>query len=351
MQREYVNVAVVGGGIYGCTIASLLSQSIKNVSLYERNSQLLTETSMTNQYRIHRGYHYPRSVSTIHECIESSQKFEAMYPEAVMREQINYYAIASNHSQTSPQVYLQVLEENNLPYQVCDKTGIDLQGIDLLISSTENLYDPFILRKNLLENLNKTNVQVKCNMAFSEEMAKNYDFVIFCCYSANETFNVIRDDEKKFKFQVVEKLIIEPPSQLNFKSLVIMDGQFCCIDSFGRTGKSVLGHVKHAVHEEYEASFLRKIDYTKELSKSLKSRYISKKDEILAACSNFIPDIKDAKYIDSMWSIRKVINDPKTDSRTSEVICNEKFVSVFSGKVSSSLKCANEVIRYINNAI
>ena len=44
-----------------------------------------------NQYRIHRGYHYPRSLETVLTCIEGEKQFSTTYPEAVIDNASNYY--------------------------------------------------------------------------------------------------------------------------------------------------------------------------------------------------------------------------------------------------------------------
>ena len=53
-------VAVIGGGIFGITAAFTLSQN-NEVDLFEKNDDLITQASYVNQYRLHRGSHYPRS--------------------------------------------------------------------------------------------------------------------------------------------------------------------------------------------------------------------------------------------------------------------------------------------------
>ena len=65
-----LKIAVVGGGFYGLWIAQEITKRGINVTLYEKNEDLLQEASLLNQARVHNGYHYPRSISTF----ASSQK-------------------------------------------------------------------------------------------------------------------------------------------------------------------------------------------------------------------------------------------------------------------------------------
>ena len=67
-EKLYGRCAVVGGGIYGVTVATKLKVSGYDVHLYEAENDILNRASGINQYRIHRGYHYPRSMETIESC-------------------------------------------------------------------------------------------------------------------------------------------------------------------------------------------------------------------------------------------------------------------------------------------
>ena len=89
-----MRIAVVGGGIFGCTTALKLDELGFDVSLIERNKELFLEASFTNQYRIHMGYHYPRSERTILESKLASQKFENEFSEAIINNVDQLYAIS-----------------------------------------------------------------------------------------------------------------------------------------------------------------------------------------------------------------------------------------------------------------
>jgi len=58
-----MKIAIIGGGIFGVTTAIRLSRN-HDVDLFEQNSDILQSASGINQYRLHRGYHYPRSTDT-----------------------------------------------------------------------------------------------------------------------------------------------------------------------------------------------------------------------------------------------------------------------------------------------
>ena len=85
-----MKVAVIGGGIFGVTAAFMLAQN-HEVDLFEKNSALLLAASGSNQYRVHRGYHYPRSKETVAGIIKSENSFRETFEEAIVDSFDHYY--------------------------------------------------------------------------------------------------------------------------------------------------------------------------------------------------------------------------------------------------------------------
>ena len=56
-------IAIIGAGVYGCWIAFTLSKKGYEISIFEKNNEIISESSKLNQYRIHRGYHYLKSLN------------------------------------------------------------------------------------------------------------------------------------------------------------------------------------------------------------------------------------------------------------------------------------------------
>jgi len=61
-----LKIAVAGAGIYGATAAIRLRELGHQVDLFDPLG-VMGAASAINQYRLHAGYHYPRSPETIHE--------------------------------------------------------------------------------------------------------------------------------------------------------------------------------------------------------------------------------------------------------------------------------------------
>ena len=70
-----MNVAIIGAGWYGCHIGLYLKQQGHDIKIFEKNSDIFLGSSGSNQFRLHTGYHYPRSSETIS---ETKKNFHSM---------------------------------------------------------------------------------------------------------------------------------------------------------------------------------------------------------------------------------------------------------------------------------
>ena len=72
-MSDFPRVAIVGAGIFGCTSAIRLASNSHNCVLFEAKSDIMQAASRVNQYRFHRGYHYPRGKETVNQLRKSSR--------------------------------------------------------------------------------------------------------------------------------------------------------------------------------------------------------------------------------------------------------------------------------------
>ena len=86
-----MKVAVVGAGFFGVTIALKLAEENYRVTLFDFKDDILTSASRTNQLRLHRGYHYPRSKDTVRSLLDSLPKFLEYYGKAAIKDYDHYY--------------------------------------------------------------------------------------------------------------------------------------------------------------------------------------------------------------------------------------------------------------------
>ena len=340
---------VVGAGIFGCSAAIELSKQGYNIDLLERHSDIMSEASGINQYRIHRGYHYPRSDETVDQCKKSYKIFEKIYYRALLKETHNesYYAIAKYDSKTTPKEYVNFLNKHDLEYQ---EKNIGLLNTSLTIKVNEKLYDPIKLKSISLYRLNSMGVNLKLNINANKNTIDNYTGGVISTYASQGYWN---EGDINYQFELCEKPIALLPEMYKGLSIVIMDGPFMCIDPFSSTNYHVLGNVVHAIHKtSYGAKPEIPFEYKKVLNKGCikPSAKLTKFKNFINAAAQFFPEIKKAKHIGSMYTIRAVeANRDHDDARVSSVYKKGKYYHIFSGKVCTSINIAKQISYNITN--
>ena len=343
-----MKIAVVGGGIFGCVSAIKLSQS-HQVTLFERNSGILHEASGINQYRLHRGYHYPRSPETAIQSRDSYTTFWQEYRDCCIVKNNHSYCISSTASKINSEYYLSFLNELGL-YCESDVDN-NVQNVDLCIKyCDETLIDIATLKMKLVNQLRVSGVEVRANAPFTKSQIDDFDLVVNCTYS---NLNSLLDEceQINYQFELCEKPIIRLGERYKNKSYVILDGDFCCIDPLEYRDEHVMGHVKHAIHHTNVGKFPEiPTQFNDVLNVGLvKNPPITNIERFIQSGKEFFVDF-DPIHVGSMFTIRTVLpNKHETDERPTYITKhNDKLYSIFSGKIATCVDIASELIKTIN---
>lgn len=330
-------IAICGAGIYGATIAIRLAERGHRVELFDPLG-ILRAASAINQFRIHSGYHYPRSPETIQETLEARAEFTAAFAPAIVRTSQHFYAIPKEGSQTSPDLFEQVMARHELFCKPCRPAWMNFDFIDRCYAVDEQIYDPQILRDTIAARINALQISF-VQRTFPENQRNNYDFVIRACYGLGPSLGQF----KIAKYQVAEKILIDLPAELQNISLVVIDGPFTAFDPYGATAHSQFGSAKHTNHwtttdpaapmPQPYAPLMNALEFAPFTGTHFEAM---RKDSALA-----VPASAQARYVGSRFAMRVVENNPAEDRRTlliQESAPNE--LHVFSGKVVSAVKAA-----------
>jgi hypothetical protein len=333
-------IAVAGAGIYGTNIAIRLAEEGYDVRLFDPLG-ILRAASVINQYRIHSGYHYPRSQETIHETLEARSDFMKAFAPAVVTNSHHYYAIPHEGSQTPPELFENVMGRHHLLCKPCRPEWMNFDFIDTCYEVDEQIYDPDVLREIIVSRIKTLGIPFEPR-AFTPPMRPDFDFVVFATYGLGPSRGLF----KIAKYQVAEKILIELPASLRGISLVVVDGPFTAFDPYGSSPRSLFGSAKNTNHwattdpneaiPEPYASLLNGPGFE---PISFSRFDAMRKDSMLA-----VPASKDAVYLGSRFTIRVVENNPAQDRRTLYVEeCAPRELHIFSGKVVGAVKAARLV--------
>lgn len=348
-------IAVVGAGIFGCTISLILSKKF-NVDLYERKSEILNEASMCNQFRFHEGFHYPRSKKTLKEIKESNKDFMKFYGENVFYKTKNYYSIAKNKSKTSYLKYINFLKANNLNYKIIKNSKYVSTNIEGTILSNEKILNYFKFKKNLLSKLKMSNVNLKFNSQLDKNILryKSYDKIILSTYKNNNQIlkKLGYKIKNKFRYELVEKIGIKLPKRFKNISFVIMDGNFVCVDPYAGTQYHLLSHVKYSkirIIKNIAAKFPEKYDPMLIKTKIMNQK-ISRFHNFVKGGSKFLPFLKLSKYVFSFFVVRTLKFNVEKSSERTNLIQNydNKILTILSGKWNTCVTEAKKIEKLIS---
>ena len=336
-------IAIAGAGIYGATAAIRLAERGHRVTLFDPLG-VMRAASAINQYRVHAGYHYPRSPETIIETLGARREFIEAFAPAIVRNSRHYYAIPREGSRTCPREYEQIMRSHGLPLHACRPEWMNFEYIDQCYEVEENIYDPDLLRSVIQSRLKALGIKFR-QKVFLPEMRRNYDFVVWATYGMGAS----RDIFKIAKYQVAEKILIALPAHLQGVALVVVDGPFTAFDPYGSSGHSLFGSAKHTNHwtttglEHPIPVHLTSLNQP-EFSRAAATRFEVMRED----CCLAVPAAKYAKYIGSRFTLRVVEDNPEQDRRILYVRDGlPREIHIFSGKVVGAVKAARIVCEKI----
>lgn len=346
-----MKIAIIGSGFFGITIGLILSKK-NQVDIYEKEKNILNGASFSNQFRFHLGYHYPRSQKTVNEIKKSKKNFISFFGNKVFEKTKNYYLI-TNNSKTKFNKYRKFLIKNKLYYKIIN-LNYKSNFIEKTIISKEKILNFFKIKKDILKKLINTKINLKLNSQFSKKDLLKYDKVIIATYGNNNILlkKLGINNLSEYKFQLVEKILVQLPIKYRKKSFVVIDGDFVCVDPYLGTKFHLLSDVKLSKLE----TKIGKFPYFKNKNKKylnkgiIRNLKISKYNEFIRKSSDYLPFLKKAKYKGSMFVVRAIKkNKEKTDERTSSIYFHSsKIISIFSGKWNTCAYLAKKLNILVN---
>ncbi len=338
--------------MFGSTVAIALAKAGYRVELFDSNGEILASASGINQYRLHRGYHYPRSMPTALSSRLAEPYFISEYGEALLENTDHYYCIANEGSFVSGKLYLDFCDEAGLEYEQMELPSINKNSVQLVIKVRESIIDPHRLRKIIYQKIESSGIHLRLGATFSSHMVTDFNYVINCTYAnLNGIFCDAHDYKEIYQFELCEKPVLRLPTEFANQSIVIMDGPFMCIDPYAETGCHVMGNVVHAIHASNTGHHPIIPDQFKSLLNNgvVKDSPVTNIKQFIESAAYFMPGISKAEHIGSMFTIRTVLpNVESTDERPTLVSrVNEKIINVLSGKLGNSVEVSLEVLGVI----
>jgi hypothetical protein len=322
------NIVIIGSGWYGLHIALLLQEKY-NVTIIEKNSEILNNSSFFNQNRLHLGYHYPRSNKTRIMCLNNYDRFIKMYRPVIDFIDKNYYCI-SKDSLIDYTTFLKIYESPKYNHTIINNTFL------------KNIEGDFINTQEKIINSNKVKSffteKLKCNKIFNynvtslkQENSKviiNNDIV--CDFVFDCTFNQLQLSNKKYIYELTISFIYERTNfNKMFDSITIMDGNF-----FSLFPRDINKQQYSVTHVKY-TPLIKTYNYNEICNYKITNRTVNKINKLMVNdIEKYYTDFKsDFKYISYFTSYKcKIIS--SNDNRDCIIEKNNNIISVNCGKIT-----------------
>ena len=350
------NILIVGGGIFGLTTAIVLTDNGYNVTVIEKNFDVLLEATKCNQNRVHYGFHYPRSIQTSEESLIGLKTFKDFYGECINYHFEKYYAISAINSHINTNQFMDFSSSIglNIKEKWPSEKILRRDNIESCWLTDEPVFDYTKLREIILERVTNKKIKILRNCTVSsldgDVAILDNKYKLRFKYLINATYSGIPDflkdigcDPIKGKFQLCVLPIMRSKSNIKNFGVTIMDGPFCSLMPKGFSDDNfILYHVINSVNQEH-------IGTSRENWLPIKD--IVEKD-IIDQCKLYYPILDDMTLVDSWIATRIVLPEQEIDdARPTLVLKNtENIFSLFSGKITTCVDAANRILKLIDDA-
>ncbi len=323
---------VIGGGLYGATIAAYLAarRGFRQVTLIEREAQLLSRASYHNQARVHNGYHYPRSYTTAYRSRVNFPRFLADFGATVCRDFTALYAIARRDSKLTARQFQRFCREIGAAVEPAPPSlagHFDPRLIEETFLVEEHVFDATRLRDQALAELQRLGVEILLGSrvtrlcAHEGGLAAGYAdasgaereihsrFAFNCTYSGvNQIGGAFHGIHASLKHEIAEVALIEVPRGLQGLAVTVMDGPFFSLLPFPARNLCTLSHVRYTPHRQWfdtpgNDPYHVLANYDRQ----------TRVERMVRDASRYLPALREARHVDSLFEVKTVLAKNETD--------------------------------------
>jgi glycine/D-amino acid oxidase-like deaminating enzyme len=367
---QHYDVAVIGGGFFGCSIALHLKRYVKNVVLIEKEPDIMLHASYNNQARVHGGYHYSRSLLTALRSRVSFADFVRDYEDCVDASFDKYYAVGRYFSKVSSRHF----------FQFCKRIGAHIEPApanvrklfnDTLIEDVftvkEYAFDSLKLRARIKKELATAGVDVRTGTEAQKivhDQKKGITLVLqkgttAATITATRVFNCgyahINSINHRsglplvpLKHELTEMALVDVPDELRTVGITVMDGPFFSIMPFPPRGLHTLSHVRYTPHVEWrdtpgDASWRDGYQFMRD------QKPRSSFSRMVADAQRYVPAVGASRHVDSLWEVKTVLpSSEASDSRPILFVGSHGNVPGYTCIMGGKIDNVQDVLREID---
>jgi glycine/D-amino acid oxidase-like deaminating enzyme len=366
------DVAVIGGGFYGCCLAVYLRQRFAKVVLFEREPTLMMRASRVNQARLHNGYHYPRSFLTAARSHANLAVFRRHYPEGVEAGFRHLYGIARNDSKVGRRHFERLARTIGMSMRPAPDKLLrlfDPRLIAAVYEVEEPAFNIDALRETFSRKLAEANVDVRLGtdirtvdvagggqpvVQTASGAVLTADWVFNCTYAGlNRVVAADPAGHPALAHQLAEVALIEPPDELRDLGITIMDGPFFSVMPFPSEQLHSLTHVRYTPHLKWTEAANPEHDpaLIRGMATGGQSAGLSHFAWMVRDAMRYVPVLARARHVKSLYDVKTLVTGTQMDDARPILFHqdrrNSRIISILGGKIDNIF----DVYEYVDSAL
>ena len=331
------SIAIIGAGWFGCHLAFFIKKLGHKVLIFEKHEEIFLGASGFNQFRLHLGFHYPRSSTTIDEIKNNSKRFLKEYKNYIKLPKKNVYCIAKRKSLIDFETYKNILKSKKLKFKSINLNY--LKNIEGAINSNEGI----ILNTkiiNFYKRKLKKNIKLNYKIKSINALAQNYDYVIDC------TNNTLKDNFKRsVDYILTISHIFKSKNKLKSHALTIMDGDLPSLYPYSDNKNLFTLTHSNYTHLKRFQSFRQLENFKYKISK----QFIKiNKDNMIKDISYYYKNFNKFFLYKGHFFSYKILPIEKSAKRPTFIKKEKNIISIFSGKIANIYSAQDFISKLLN---
>jgi len=356
-------VAVIGAGIFGSETAILLKKNGYEVTIFERENNILIGASKSSILRLHLGFHYPRDLDTAIQSRIGYTSFLNRFPSVVDFNFRNFYAVALENSKISNRQFLDFVKAAGIDMSEVQKDELDDLGfandkIDSLFQANEGVICMPRLRTQLLQEIDLLGIKVvfdteviratksrgKWIIKDKNNEESEFDFVVRATYGHDRMQIVGETSTTSRQYEFHKTLVLDVNINLQGVGMTVIDGDFLTV----LPKANAQSHLIYAPSPSRMKVFTGET-YPKEWDQLEEESIRRGEAALIQRYKEWFKKDIDILVNERLVTVRAVESGVKrTDRRTSSIsTIAEKFFDIHSGKIDHCVGTSNEVLNLL----
>jgi glycine/D-amino acid oxidase-like deaminating enzyme len=313
MAGTDVQIAIIGGGFYGCMLALFFRSISESIIVIEAGHRLFERASRVNQARLHAGFHYPRSFVTAIRCRTLQRRFARDFEDAIVADFDMLYAVAARRSKVTAERFIRMFKSVEAPISLASarhRALFDGNLVDEVFVCKEFAFDWSILRDRIAAKLDACGIKVLFDENVERLSTKANGATAQARYVFNVTYANINNlllrsglQRLDLKHELAEILLVRPPPELDKCAVTVMDGPFFSTMPYPSRRLYSLTHVRYTPHYSWVDATAAQSAY--EVANDLPHE--TRWKHMMMDARRYVPCLAGIRYEESMFEVKTVL--------------------------------------------